>query len=1157
MSAPARSGRAPASRGASAPVNEPLPGRSDFVWLLWNGAPDALRNLGEGWHEVNLARLPNGQVVAGVDGTVRGGVRPDGEQDRERLARAISNRARIAVLSTHKVENEGPRRRLWIGLDLYTYEQADPLEPQSVGVGDRVMDTVGKWDRKLRDRPDEILRWLTERLLIPPRAGAGPEAPHRLVVSIGLSDPSAPTGYRIHGRGVTGDVRTEGGRLVLHRLRRTGGEDGQGPLRLTECRLEFTDVSRAGELRAEMKHQLNRLATGQGFLAMWHEYNRLETQFVRRQVRDIGFGRYTEREPLGDGVYRFRLDRSSHVDDQELTLTERARRNLDAREPLELEAAQNLPGALAAADGEEDASAWALIGDRLGRDVVSGTVVAADVAAGTIDMRLVELGRRRVSGVGRDRTDAPAPQGFLYRSFRGDRRQMQRRKDAFDRILADGTRIPNLLALFEGRTVSADPPGRRTRPLSAAVRACFRGGEPTPMQERALEVALNTPDIAVIQGPPGTGKTQVITALQTRLAEEGRGYARLRGSILLTSFQHAAVDELVERSRVLGLPANKVDRAGRGTTVQTDRWLQETVDWLSEEINADSLGQALGLLRTVTARAAGYLLTPTPPEETARLLEEIEGLAGGLLSAGLADRLHRACLRSQNASRPVPFELDDDRELAVRALRGVRTLAESFADDGPAAAAKALRRVRALDGRDADGAADLDLLARAASWDVDEPVPFLAELAAARDRLLETLRPASGPLAPAAADPDVEDLLAEIAEELEERVRDSGESGPQLAMLDYLEGLRGDPAAVEWTLRAYTASYAATCQQAASPTVAGAKQEARVEDVVFDTVIIDEAARANPLDLMIPLIHAGRRIILVGDHNQLPHMLEPEVERQVEQLDAGARGRLRESLFQRLFENLRAPGAPVDRVVTLNAQFRMHRTLGAFVSRCFYDGMLESPRPDEDFAHALPGYEGVHAAWIDVPNARGAESGRRSKRRRAEARAIADQLERLLPSAPDLTFGVISFYSDQVDEIWRELVARELARRTDQGYELVKGLQYDAGGRRLDRLHVGSVDAFQGKEFDVVFLSTTRSAPPADPPDGGTAAHDRWVRRRYGHLTLRNRLCVAMSRQKRLLVTVGDSAMFEGAAAPAQVEPLAEFLRLCRSGGGHGAVLSS
>ena len=175
------------------------------------------------------------------------------------------------------------------------------------------------------------------------------------------------------------------------------------------------------------------------------------------------------------------------------------------------------------------------------------------------------------------------------------------------------------------------------------------------MQERALEVALNTPDIALIQGPPGTGKTQVIAALQARLAEEGRGYAQLRGSILLTSFQHAAVDELVERSKVFGLPANKVDRTGRGTTVQADRWREETTGWLEHEVNASSFGHALSLLRTVTARAAGYLLTPTAPDQTARLLSELEELSAELLSAELADRLRcmRAKLENLVAARAV------------------------------------------------------------------------------------------------------------------------------------------------------------------------------------------------------------------------------------------------------------------------------------------------------------------------------------------------------------------------------------------------------------------------------------------------------------------------------------------------------------------------
>ena len=476
---------------------------------------------------------------------------------------------------------------------------------------------------------------------------------------------------------------------------------------------------------------------------------------------------------------------------------------------------------------------------------------------------------------------------------------------------------------------------------------------------------------------------------------------------------------------------------------------------------------------------------------------------------------------------------------------------------GPAAAAKALRRVRSLPERGSGLSAELDVLDRAASWEVSEPVPFLAELAQARDRLLEWLMPEDGPVAPVAADPDVETLLAEIAEELEDPGPGlpRGRSGASDARLSRRAPRRSgrsqlDPACLHGVLR--------DDLPAGRVSRHGQRQAGdRAEDVVFDTVIIDEAARANPLDLMIPLIQAGKRIILVGDHNQLPHMLEPDVERQVEELDSDARGRLRESLFQRLFTTLGGPGAPVDRVVTLNAQFRMHRTLGNLVSRCFYGGELDSPRPDEEFAHALPGYDGVQSAWIEVPARRGSESGKRSKRRPAEARVIADQLQKLLPAAPDFTFGVISFYADQVDEIWRELALRGLARPTDQGYEPAQGLQHDARGRRLDRLHVGSVDAFQGKEFDVVFLSATRSSLPAHPPPPGTPAHDRWVRRRYGHLTLRNRLCVAMSRQKRLLVTVGNQAMFEGPDVPPQIEPLAEFLRLCRSGGGRGAVLSA
>ena len=48
---------------------------------------------------------------------------------------------------------------------------------------------------------------------------------------------------------------------------------------------------------------------------------------------------------------------------------------------------------------------------------------------------------------------------------------------------------------------------------------------------------------------------------------------------------------------------------------------------------------------------------------------------------------------------------------------------------------------------------------------------------------------------------------------------------------------------------------------------------ARNFDTTFDHVLIDEAGRATPLDLLIPMVR-GKAITLVGDHFQLPPMYD-------------------------------------------------------------------------------------------------------------------------------------------------------------------------------------------------------------------------------------------------------------------------------------------
>jgi superfamily I DNA and/or RNA helicase len=225
----------------------------------------------------------------------------------------------------------------------------------------------------------------------------------------------------------------------------------------------------------------------------------------------------------------------------------------------------------------------------------------------------------------------------------------------------------------------------------------------------------------------------------------------------------------------------------------------------------------------------------------------------------------------------------------------------------------------------------------------------------------------------------------------------------------------------------------------------------------------------------------------------------------------------------------------------------MHPLLGRFVSRIFYephnDACIEPGRAEEEFQHDLPGFEGKVAGWIDVPwTPKHQETRGRSKSRPAEASRLAQELRRLVEAAPEFTFGVITFYAAQVQAIWRALAdpGVGLAEEQEDGsYHIGSAFQ----GSGEERIRVGTVDAFQGVEFDVVFLSLTRSNTLAG--DGEIAR-----RRKYGHLLLENRLCVAMSRQKRLLVVFGDQAMIRDEAVEG-LRPLVFFDReLC--GGPHG-----
>ena len=309
----------------------------------------------------------------------------------------------------------------------------------------------------------------------------------------------------------------------------------------------------------------------------------------------------------------------------------------------------------------------------------------------------------------------------------------------------------------------------------------------------------------------------------------------------------------------------------------------------------------------------------------------------------------------------------------------------------------------------------------------------------------------------------------------------------------------------------------------------------------YEYVIVDEAARVSPRDLMVPMAQ-GKRIILVGDHRQLPHIIDDEVARQMEagETELQESDWLKKSMFQYLFsERLKTleDNDGITRRVTLDKQYRMHELLGDFISRNFYERFAPSERfgsgrPASDFVHNLPDTDGKHAAWLEVPVDKGKhQRSGTSWIRPAEATVIVRQLKKWMDceAGKDLTFGVISFYKAQ-----SELISKQLGAIADND----------------KKIRIGTVDSFQGMEFDVVFLSTVRTLPQHWKPEDDD--REKQARTLFGHLCLYNRLNVSMSRQKKLLVVVGDSGLLNGELAADFVPGLVDFHKLCQE---HGVML--
>ena len=172
--------------------------------------------------------------------------------------------------------------------------------------------------------------------------------------------------------------------------------------------------------------------------------------------------------------------------------------------------------------------------------------------------------------------------------------------------------------------------------------------------------------------------------------------------------------------------------------------------------------------------------------------------------------------------------------------------------------------------------------------------------------------------------------------------------------------------------------------------------------------------------------------------------------------------------------------------------------------------------------------------FCDVRKEKGMENRGVGKSRNVEAKRVLNLVKDIMddPAGKELSIGVITFYASQRDLIFQEAESMGFANRLPSGdYEIDSRVKSTTDGR--EKFRIGTVDSFQGKEFDVVILSATRS--------NDIERKENNVRKVFGFLTSENRLNVAFSRAQRLLIVCGDGNMFNDEFAQTHVNGLYEF----------------
>ena len=229
-----------------------------------------------------------------------------------------------------------------------------------------------------------------------------------------------------------------------------------------------------------------------------------------------------------------------------------------------------------------------------------------------------------------------------------------------------------------------------------------------------------------------------------------------------------------------------------------------------------------------------------------------------------------------------------------------------------------------------------------------------------------------------------------------------------------------------------------------------ARKKIGLERLEFDLVIVDEAGKALPGEILIPVLRA-KKLILIGDHKQLPPVINTALF-DPDKIELENRQILKQELFdvsffQRLYER-----TPEENRAMLETQYRMPAVIGTLVSELFYDGKLKNGAETKS---REPLFGKGNLVFYDCTK----DSDFREQKdnnsivNKREAELVMELLLEMSQAIPGHRVAVITPYRGQ---------NRILHEAWDKNRKQLEALD----------LAINTIDAFQGDEAEIVIYCT-------------------------------------------------------------------------------------